>query len=118
MLNLIQADTVVSVSARAVLKDKFADPADKVERPVILEGLVRDVFFGADGKLLYLVFDSFNVSNADGSMTSGLNALSRDGFTSADDQPISDQLVIEGDRITMVRYFRRALPVDRINTLQ
>jgi hypothetical protein len=116
MLDLIPGRAVGSVSARALLKDRFPVGQDRNAKgqPVVVEGVVRDIFFAADGKLLYLVFDSIRPSNIPehGSCFDGLSLQSAGDAT--EDRPIADQLVVEGDRVQMVRYYRRGLPLEKI----
>jgi hypothetical protein len=106
MLDLIEVDPSVYVFARAVIKDRIDIQVDKIERPVILEGTVRDSYFGADGKLLYLVFKNFKVNAVDGSTSPALDGLVMSLPTGK--APISDQLVIDGENIALVRYTRHA----------
>jgi hypothetical protein len=115
MLDLIQIEDLASVSARVVLKDKFAVGYSKKEHPIILEGVLRDSYFGADGKLLYLVFKTFVVLEPDGARSlyfRGLGTLAQPARRQSG--ILSDQLVIEGDRIELVRYSRREIPPDQV----
>ncbi len=109
MLDLIQADKAPFVTARAVLKDKFTTKEnDTTQHPLVIRGLLRDSYFGADGKLLYLVFQSFVVLMPDGSQSDYLKGLgSIDRPTAAEDKAPTEQLLLEGDRIETVRFSRR-----------
>lgn len=115
MLDLIQIDELTSVSARVVLKDKFAVNNAEGEHPIILEGILSDSYFGADGKLLYLVFSSFVVLQQDGAPTAYLSGLGTlDKPVRRQPGKVADHLVVEGDRIELVRYSRREFPLDEL----
>jgi len=109
MLDLIEVDGSSFVTASAVLKDKFVTrQRDATQHPLIVQGLLRDSYFGADGKLLYLVFKSFVVLAADGSRSkylAGLDTIAAP--TAAGTVDAVDQLLLEGDRVELVRFFRR-----------
>jgi hypothetical protein len=113
MLLLMQTDTIY---ARALLKDKYLIDEKAGDDNLVVEGLLKDSYHGADGKLLYLVFYRiYKVCKPDGAETARLGGLS--AVEPADPRirdAVSDQLFIEGDRISMVRYFRRQLPMASI----
>jgi len=117
MIALIKTGNAGSITARAVLKDKHGIDAQGKERPIIVEGVLSDSYFASDGKLLYLVFKAFSISNADGSKSSSLAGLGT-LEESISTEPPADQLIIEGDRLAAVRFSRRLLPLSRIEALQ
>ena len=120
MLDLIQIDDSTSVTARAVLTTKFTtgdrdttDQRDTTEHPLILQGLLRDSYFGSDGKLLYLVFKSFVVLKPDGSSSAYLSGLGTlEESVAVDTTATVDQLLVEGARIEMVRFSKRRYEPD------
>jgi hypothetical protein len=109
MLELIEMDPDVPVYARVVLRETFLIDADRIEKPIIVQGVLRDSYFGADGTLLYLVFKTFGELKADTSKAPCLDRLFRHSGR-------GDQLVIEGQNIAMARYYRRPLPFEAIES--
>jgi hypothetical protein len=105
MLDLIQMDPDVPVYARVVLKETFLVDADRIERPIIVRGVLRDSYFGADGTLLYLVFKTFDESKADTTKAPCLDRLFPHSPLNTSGR--GDQLVIEGQNIAMARYYRQ-----------
>jgi hypothetical protein len=114
MLALVQGGKARSVTARVVLKEKLTLDRNGKERPVVVQGVLRDSYFGSDGKLLYLVFNTFSVQSSDALNAPALRGLGAPKVEVSTD----DQLLVEGDKIAIARYSQRPLPMDAIDNLE
>jgi len=98
-----------TVYARVLLEHKFSIKDEPAEYMIVIEGVLQDSYFAADGTLLYLVFRRFTELKIPLVNPPYLGTLievgERDGSMGI------DQLVIEGREVAMARYHR--LPLDK-----
>jgi|GEM_PF-3760597 hypothetical protein len=104
MLDLAGADEEDIIYARVLLNHKFQMSGVPSEHMLIVEGILRDSYFAADGTLLYLVFRQFTELKASLEDPPYLGTLSLAGEHKASSE--SGQLVIEGREVAMARYQR------------
>jgi|SRR5208337_5662386 len=64
MLGLVGVRDGDAVFARALTSPKFPQPKGPADEAIIIQGMIRDCFFNADGTLLYLVFNDFKETKA------------------------------------------------------
>jgi hypothetical protein len=106
MTELLGAEKGNVVYARVLTTSKYAPVKDGGDFAIFVEGYVRDCYFSADGKLIYLAFTDFK--------TRVLHA-SEITFAAINDGPeaktgaaiIKDgRLILEGNNVVSVRYER------------
>jgi hypothetical protein len=104
MLDLVGVRAGDIVYARVLLSPDFSSDDGKSRRAIVVEGILFDSFFAADGKLLYLVFSDFREQHI---------ALSTPPYVGKFETNLSaknitkpDRLIIEGQWIEMARYYR------------
>lgn len=95
-------------------KLEISSSHDKTEWPVVIEGIVRDSFFAADGTLLYLVLKAFAELKVGSSEAPYLDAL----LKVPPSTPSTDQLVVEGRNIALARYYRVPLPTATVAKIE
>ena len=110
MLALTRMGEEDTVYARVLLKQDHLKDDKGGEYALILEGILRDSYFAADGTLLYLMFDDFAERKTSLENPPYLGGPFQIEKRERTEQGV-DQLVVEGREIAMARYQR--VPLDK-----
>jgi hypothetical protein len=111
MVGIIPRDETSTIYARILLSDEKSATENDHNYPVIIEGLVRDCYFDANGTLLYIVFRTFSAQGVNSTRAPYLDILLQQPGSSPASTPPVDQLVVEGRKVAMARYYRASSPL-------
>jgi hypothetical protein len=104
MIELLTTREGRAVFAQVITSQKYEAVEKAGDSAIMVEGTVRDCFFGADGALLYLAFSSFQIRLI--SITNITEVSSADGTSVVTDAAVSGQgrLLLEGRNVLLARY--------------